>query len=87
MVKRFCDICGREIVHETVSSSKDPNNYLYGTIEIQLSIPISTGEHKISFDDTCHGCKKKLNAVTPETLKSYLKQIIQYQAAEEELPF
>jgi len=67
MIKYFCDLCGKELNPKPYCNNDDPDNYTYGTINIDFNFI----EFKIK--DVCKGCADKFNKITEDDMMEFIK--------------
>lgn len=68
MIKHFCDLCGRELNSKVVYKDSDPDDFIFGRIEID------TGFRIITLDVVCNGCAKKIQKITEDEVIDFIKE-------------
>ena len=68
MIKHFCDLCGRELNSKVVYKDSDPDDFIFGRIEIDTSFRI------ITLSVVCNGCVKKIQKITEDEVIDFIKE-------------
>lgn len=67
MIKHYCDICGRLMQPYSYCSEDDPDDYNYGSLEVDF------GEWFL-LDEICKGCAIKYHQITKDEVMELIRK-------------